>query len=183
MVSVPLGFMLYAFIRQSEKLKKIDRSIWLIFCVLVVLEERFVTVYDCLSLCAFECLYVCVYIVARAYIYTYIWAYNSMHVYIYTHISAGWGKGRGCEKGRVCKEWGKNCFNQNDFFLLILLLFLIAKGLFDVNMKCLFCGKFYWMMMIKFKIIIMLLFHEWFFTMHTHTHTHTYIYVLEYTHQ
>ena len=46
-------------------------------------------------------------------------------------------------------------------FLSIQPNFLIAKGLFDLNMKCLFRGEFYWvvmMMMIKIKIIITLLF-------------------------
>ena len=44
-------------------------------------------------------------------------------------------------------------------FLLVLLNFLIAKSLFGMNIKCLFCGEFYWMMMvIKIKIIIMFLF-------------------------
>ena len=41
---------------------------------------------------------------------------------------------------------------------------MITKGLFDVNMKCLFWGEFGWViMMLKIRIIIMLLFLESFF--------------------
>ena len=36
-VSVTLGLMLYAFVRQSEKFSKKDRLLWIVF-VLVVLE-------------------------------------------------------------------------------------------------------------------------------------------------
>ena len=94
-----------------------------------------------------------------------------MHLYICTHISAvcgweelrrrkrvwegkcGWEKGVG--KGLLQSEWF--------LFLLILFNFMTAKCLFDVNMKCLFCGEFCWvmmmmmmmMMMIKMKISIM----------------------------
>ena len=78
------------------------------------------------------------------------------------------GRGEAKEKndrreGSVKRGWKKNCFSQNDFFFFLLLIltnFILTKGLFDVNMKCLFRGEFYWvMMMIKMmiKIIITLL--------------------------
>ena len=64
------------------------------------------------------------------------------------------------------KEIGKELLQSGWLlFLLILPIFLIAKGLFDVNMKCLFRDEFYWviMMMFKIKTIITLLFLEGYF--------------------
>ena len=104
-------------------------------------------------------LLVCTYVHISGHIMVCIFAY--IHIF---PLSVG-GKGQDKESVRreewVRRRWKKSCYNQkNLFFLLILPIFLIAKGLFDVNMKCLFCGEFYLvvMMMIKIKIIIMLLF-------------------------
>ena len=49
-MSVTLSFMLYAFVRQSERFSKNDRLIWLIF----YLKRDFVRVYMCLSLRTFR---------------------------------------------------------------------------------------------------------------------------------
>ena len=51
-VSVTLGFMLYAFIKQSERLKKQKKQlIWSIFCVGGDGREGFV----CICMCVFDC--------------------------------------------------------------------------------------------------------------------------------
>ena len=117
-------------------------------------------------MCAWVCvllnvsIYVCVYAVAHTYIDTYICAYNGIDIYIYTHICAvccwegvkqrkrAWEEKSGWE-GRVRKE-----LLPSEWFLFLLVQpnFPIAKSLFDVNTKCLFCGEFYWViMMVKIK--------------------------------
>ena len=110
----------------------------------------FVCVYICLSLCVFECYSVCVCAVTRAYIYMYICAYNCMHLNIYTHISAVCSWEVVSQRKRMWEKksgWGvggkKNCFNQNNFFFLLILSYLIAKGLLEVNMKYLFHDEFF----------------------------------------
>ena len=155
-VSATLCFMLYIFVRQSDVFSKKDRSIWWIFC----LNEGFYCVYVCLSLYAFEYLYVFMCALARTYVYTYICAYSGTHLYIFplSVVGKGWGKRRECEKGRVSRELREKLLQSKWFlFLFFLPNFLIAKGLFDVNMKSLFCGESYWeMTMIQIKIITLL---------------------------
>ena len=73
-VSVTLGFMLHAFIRQSERFSKQDQLIWLIFLFWWCWKGDFVCVYLNVSVFMYVLLYIC--------------TYKGMHLYIYTFISA-----------------------------------------------------------------------------------------------
>ena len=124
------------------------------------------------------------YINIFAYILTCIFTY--IHIFLLSVVGKGWNEGREWEKGRVDEERVGNGLLQSEWFFLILSIedlqhktqktdislsfewflfllilpnFMIAKGLFNVNMKSLFCGEFCWVMimMIKIKIIITLL--------------------------
>ena len=96
----------------------------------------------------------------------YISIYTGIHLYLYTHNYAvccweGVRQRKEYEKRKVGEEWVGNGLLQSEWFhfLIILPNFMIAKGLFDGIMKCLFYREFCWvMMMIKIKIIITLLF-------------------------
>ena len=107
--------------------------------------------YVCLSL--HLNLNVFVYVLSLAHIYIYIErrisAYIMASSYVYPYfrcllVERGEAKEESVRREEnVRREWKNNCYHQNDFFfLLVLTLYLIAKGLFDVNMKCLFCGEF-----------------------------------------
>ena len=104
---------------------------------------------------------------SRVHIYEYFLIYlacifTSIHIFPLSVVGKGWDEERECKKRRMGEEEMANGLLQSDWFLFLLILpnFLIARGFFYVNMKCLFCGKFYGMvMMIKIKIIITLLFY------------------------
>ena len=90
---------------------------------------------------------VCVWDVPRAYIYNYIWVYNNTHIYIYTcsFVVCWWEK-----VTRRNREWGgKSGWRGGRKWIVAMRSFslnsnfMIAKGLFDVNMKCQFCDGFF----------------------------------------
>ena len=126
---------------------------WLI----LVLKVWVICVNDCLSLVYYRML-VFVLCCSRGHIYIWWCLYRdtSLHIYICTHIPAvGWWKGVRRRKRVRERKSGRGRGNgmlQLEF--LFLSNFMIAKGLFDVNMKCLFCGEFCWVMIMKIKIII-----------------------------
>ena len=66
-----------------------------------------------------------------------------MDIVLLSVVGTGWDKEREYEKGRVDEEGVGNGLFPSEWFLFVLVQpnFLIAKGLLDVNMKCLFFGK------------------------------------------
>ena len=82
-----------------------------------------------------------------------------MHIFPLSVVGKGRGKRRVFEKRRMGKEvLGKELLLSEWFrYLLSLHNSLMDKGLFEVNIKCLYGGESYWemmmMMMIKIKII------------------------------
>ena len=70
-----------------------------------------------------------------AYILASIFTY--IHIFPLSVVGKGWHEGREREKGRVGEEVVGNGLLQSEWFLflLILLNFMIVKGLFDVNMR------------------------------------------------
>ena len=85
--------------------------------------------------------------------------FSYVHIFLLSVNGNGWDKGIECEVVKVDnEEVGNGLLQSPRLSLLILSNFLIAKGLFDVNMKCLFCGEFCRLKMrIKIKFIITLL--------------------------
>ena len=89
-----------------------------------------------------------------------------MNLYIYISAVCLLGRSETKEervrRGRVGDEGGGKwivAIRMISSLFLILPNFMIVNGLFDVNMKCLFCGEFCWVMMIiEIKIITLLFF-------------------------
>ena len=124
---VTLNYMLFALSRRSKRFsKKTDLYGNFFVCVCAVLHTHTHThthkhIYK--------------------YIYTYISAYNSvnLYVYIYIFLLLGGVRERNLEWVGVGKE-----LLQSEWFLFLLIpsIFLVAKGLIDVNMKyCLFHSR------------------------------------------
>ena len=156
-MSVTLGLMHFAFVRQWRFSKK-GWLIWLIFCVCVCVPKFvYYWMLVCLHMCC--CLHIHIYIRLCVYWLAFL------HIYTYFHyllLGRGETKEGSVRKDELVRRGGKwiVAIRMISFSSIILPNFMVAKGLFDVNMKCLFCREFCWvmMMMIKIKIIIMLLF-------------------------
>ena len=104
--------------------------------------------------------------------------YSGMDQYIYTHtlpLSVVW-MGRGKEESVRREEWIRRGWGERIVTIGMVSFsfdstFLIAKRSFDVNIKCLFCGVFYWVnLIIKIKIIIT-------FLLYIYIYIYIYIYV------
>ena len=78
-------------------------------------------------------IYLCIFAYILACILTYV------YIFLLSVDRKEWDKGKECEMGRVDEEEVGNGLLQSEWFLFLLILFnfMIAKGLFDVNMKCL----------------------------------------------
>ena len=155
-VSVTLGFMPYASVRVFKKADWINGSFFLegVFCLRICVPN---------FVCFWVLVCLCVHYRSHKHLYVVAWIFTNIHVFPLSAVGKGWGKGKECEKGRVDEKGVGTELLQPELFLFLLILphFLIAEGLLDVNMKILFCGELYrvmMMMMIKIKIIIIIMF-------------------------
>ena len=156
-MSVAQGFMHFAFFRQNEDFQK--RPINMVN----FLYEKWGLFYACVSklVCHWMLVYLWMCYGSRVNIYVCLRIYwhVSLHIYIYFNsllLERGKTKEERGRREQVVEEGERNISWQSEwFFSLILPKFLIAKSLFDVNMKCMFCVEFCWvMMMFKIKINI-----------------------------
>ena len=101
------------------------------------------------------------------YILTCIFTY--VHILPLSIVGMGWDQGKEFEKRRVAGERVRKWIDAIRMIFppsIILINFMVAKGLFDLNMKCLFSGEFckwWWWLNIK--------------SSSRYLHTHIYIYI------
>ena len=85
---------------------------------------------------------VCVFVLMNVSMFVYDLSFAHPYIHIFVYVVAGIFTY--IHKGRMGEEWGRGELFQSAFlFLFILPIFLIVKNLFDVNIKCVFCGEYY----------------------------------------